>query len=125
MKNFLNTVRNSGPIKTRELVLVDHTMVDAYGNLTLWALMDHMNGVKKKRLEALQLNEQWKEKVVNIDMKMYNAATLNDQLAIESCFVQNGKKTVDLKVYVSRQKKGQPAKRVCKTIYTVAIHMAR
>ena len=122
MKNFLHTVRNSGPIKTRELVLVDHTMVDAYGNLTLWALMDHMNGLKKKRLEALQLNEQWKEKVVNIDMKMYDAAALNDQLAIESCFVQNGKKTVDLKVYVSRQKKGEPAKRICKTTYTVAIH---
>jgi hypothetical protein len=29
--------------------------------------------VKKKRLEALQLNEQWKEKVVNIDVKMYDA----------------------------------------------------
>ena len=125
MKNFLNTVRNSGPIKTRELVQVDHTMVDDNGNLTLWALMDHMNGVKKKRLETLQLNTQWKEKVMNIDMKIYNTAALKDQLAIESCFAPNGKKTVDLKVYVSRQKKGQPAKRVCKTIYTVAIHRER
>ena len=87
--------------------------------------MDHMNGVKKKRLEALQLSEKWKEKVVNIDIKMYNAAALNDQLAIESCFVKNGKKTLDLKMYVSRQKKGQPAKRLCKTIYTVAIHRSR
>jgi len=100
-------------------------MVDAYGNLTLWALMDHMNGAKKKRLEALQLNEQWKEKVVNIDIKMYNAAELNDQLTIESCFIKNGKKTLDLKMYVSRQKKGQPAKRLCKTIYTVAMHRSR
>ena len=125
MKNFLNSLRNSGPIKIKELVQVDHTMVDVYGNLTLWALMDHMNGVKKKRLKALQLNEQWKEKVVNIDIKMYNAAELNDQLAIESCFVKKGKKILDIKMYVSRQKKGQPAKRLCKTIYTVAIHRSR
>ncbi len=121
MKNFINVVRKSGPIKTRKQLAIQQPMVDAMGNLTLWSLMDEINKVRHERISALKLDEAWKEQLLNMDVKMYANAELGDALSIESCFVQNDKKSVDLKVYVSKHKKGQPAKRVCKAVYTVSI----
>lgn len=121
MKNFINVVRKSGPIKTRKQLAIQQPMVDAMGNLTLWSLMDQLNKVRHERISALKLDTTWKEQLLNMDVKMYANAELGDALSIESCFVQNDKKSVDLKVYVSKHKKGQPAKRVCKAVYTVSI----
>ncbi len=121
MKNFINVVRKSGPIKTRKQEVVAPSMVDAMGNLTLWSLMDHLNKVRHERISALKLDNTWKEQLLNMQVKMYANAALGDALTIESCFVQRDKKSVDLKVYVSKLKKGQPAKRVCKAVYTVSI----
>lgn len=96
-------------------------MVDAMDNLTLWALMDHLNKMRYERIAALKLDKTWKEQLLNMQVKMYTNAALGDALTIESCFVQRDNKSVDLKVYVSKLKKGQPAKRVCKAVYTVSI----
>ena len=38
---------------------------------------------------------------------MYSAAELNEDLFVESSFEPNGKRTIDLKIYVSRRKKGR------------------
>jgi predicted transcriptional regulator len=121
MKNFFNNVRNAGPLKTRNFFEVQPAMVDRFGNLTLLELMNTMSALKDRRLASLELTEEFLAKVLNIEVKMYDQAALGDTLSIESCFVQNGKRQVDLKIYMSKQQKGQPAKRLCKAVYTVAV----
>lgn len=96
-------------------------MVDTQGMLTVWNLMDTMNGIKSERLEALMLDGCYRDKVKNIDLKLYSNAKLGEDLLVESNFAPNGKKQVDLKVYVSKRAKGEPARRVCKAVYTLAI----
>ena len=96
-------------------------MVDTQGMLTVWNLMDTMNEIKSERLEALMLDDRYRDKVKNIDLKLYSNAQLGEDLLVESNFAPNGKKQVDLKVYVSKRAKGEPARRVCKAVYTLAI----
>jgi hypothetical protein len=100
MKNFFTTVRKAGPLRTRYEVGIDKDMVDAQGELTL---------------------ERYSEAIKNIDLKLYENASLGDALLIESSFAAKGKKEIDLKVYVSKREKGKPARRVCKAVYTLAI----
>jgi hypothetical protein len=96
-------------------------MVDNQGMLTVWNLMDTMNEIKSERLESLMLDDRYRDKVKNIDLKLYSNAQLGEDLLVESNFAPNGKKQVDLKVYVSKRAKGEPARRVCKAVYTLAI----
>lgn len=121
MKNFFTTVRKAGPLRTRYEVGIDQDMVDAQGELTLWKLMDTMNEIKANRIQALKLNERYSEAIKNIDLKLYENASLGDALLIESSFAAKGKKEIDLKVYVSKREKGKPARRVCKAVYTLAV----
>lgn len=121
MKNFFTTVRKAGPLKTRKQLSIDGNMVDTQGMLTVWNLMDTMNEIKSERLEALMLDDRYRDKVKNIDLKLYSNAQLGEDLLVESNFAPNGKKQVDLKVYVSKRTKGEPARRVCKAVYTLAI----
>lgn len=121
MKNFFTTVRKAGPLKTRKQLSIENDMVDTHGILTVWNLMDTMNAVKRERLDALMLNDRYRDKVKNIDMKLYSNACLGEDLLVESNFILSGKRQVDLKVYVSRKAKGEPAKRICKAVYTLAI----
>lgn len=121
MKNFFTTVRKAGPLKTRDQFGIDQSMVDAQGDLTLWTLMNKMENIKSNRVEALKLNERYQEEITNIDLKLYENAALGDELLIESSFAPNGKKQVDLKLYVSKREKGKPAKRVCKAVYTITV----
>lgn len=96
-------------------------MVDNQGMLTVWNLMDTMNEIKSERLESLMLDDRYRDKVKNIDLKLYSNAQLGEDLLVESNFAPNGKKQVDLKVYVSKRAKGEPARRVCKAVYTLTI----
>jgi hypothetical protein len=96
-------------------------MVDANGELSIWNLMQILNEVKSRRMEQLLLNASFKEKFEQLDVKMYSAAELNEELFVESSFAPNGKRTIDLKIYVSRRMKGRTAKRVCKALFTVSI----
>jgi len=96
-------------------------MVDAQGELTLWTLMDKMNEIKSNRIEALKLSDKYSEEIKNINLKLYENAALGDELLIESSFAPNGKKEVDLKVYVSKREKGKPVRRVCKAVYTLSV----
>lgn len=96
-------------------------MVDAQGDLTLWTLMNKMENIKSNRVEALKLNERYQEEITNIDLKLYENAALGDELLIESSFAPNGKRQVDLKLYVSKREKGKPVKRVCKAVYTITV----
>jgi hypothetical protein len=121
MKNFFTTVRKAGPLKTRKQLSINGNMVDTQGMLTVWNLMDTMNEIKSERLEALMLDDRYRDKVKNIDLKLYSNAQLGEDLLVESNFAPNGKKQVDLKVYVSKRTKGEPARRVCKAVYTLAI----
>jgi len=121
MKNFFTTVRKAGPLKTRKQLSINGNMVDTQGMLTVWNLMDTMNEIKSERLQALMLDERYRDKVKNIDLKLYSNAQLGEDLLVESNFAPNGKKQVDLKVYVSKRTKGEPARRVCKAVYTLAI----
>ena len=121
MKNFFTTVRKAGPLKTRKQLSIDGNMVDTQGMLTVWNLMDTMNEIKSERLESLMLDDRYRDKVKNIDLKLYSNAQLGEDLLVESNFAPNGKKQVDLKVYVSKRTKGEPARRVCKAVYTLAI----
>ena len=121
MKNFFTTVRKAGPLKTRDQFGIDQSMVDAQGDLTLWTLMNKMEDIKSNRVNALKLNERYQEEITNIDLKLYENAALGDELLIESSFAPNGKKQVDLKLYVSKREKGKPAKRVCKAVYTLTV----
>lgn len=121
MKNFFTTVRKAGPLKTRDQFGIDQSMVDAQGDLTLWTLMNKMENIKSNRVEALKLNERYQEEITNIDLKLYENAALGDELLIESSFAPNGKRQVDLKLYVSKREKGKPVKRVCKAVYTITV----
>lgn len=121
MKNFFTTVRKAGPLKTRKQLSINGNMVDTQGMLTVWNLMDTMNEIKSERLESLMLDDRYRDKVKNIDLKLYSNAQLGEDLLVESNFAPNGKKQVDLKVYVSKRTKGEPARRVCKAVYTLAI----
>ena len=119
MKNFFTTVRKAGPLKTRKQLSIDGNMVDTQGMLTVWNLMDTMNEIKSERLEALMLDDRYRDKVKNIDLKLYSNAQLGEDLLVESNFAPNGKKQVDLKVYVSKRTKGEPARRVCKAVHLI------
>jgi len=121
MKNFFTTVRKAGPLRTRDEFAIEQSMVDPQGDLTLWMLMDKMNEVKARRIGSLKLSAKYSEEVKNIQLKLYENASLGDDLLIESSFTPNGRKEVDLKVYVSKRAKGQPARRVCKAVYTLAV----
>ncbi|MEY2963918.1 MAG: hypothetical protein RL754_1179 [Bacteroidota bacterium] len=121
MKNFFNNVRKAGPLKTRDTFIVDQQMVDDFGSLTLIDLMEAMNEVKNARIQSLMLSDHYEECINNMDMTFFENAEVGDTLNIESCFVANGKKLVDLKIYVSKQTSGSPAKRVCRAVYTISV----
>ena len=121
MKNFINTVRRSGPLRTKDSYLITPSMVDANGELSIWNLMQILTEVKGRRMHQLLINPQFKDQVKNMDLKIYSNVGLEEELVVESSFAPNGKRTVDLKIYVSRRKKGLPAKRVCKAVYTLSI----
>ncbi|MBL6670839.1 MAG: hypothetical protein ISP63_02765 [Flavobacteriaceae bacterium] len=121
MKNFINTVRKSGPLRTKDSYLITPSMVDANGELSIWNLMQILTEVKGRRMHQLLINPQFKDQMKNMDLKIYSNVNLEEELVVESSFAPNGKRTVDLKIYVSRRKKGLPAKRVCKAVYTLSI----
>ena len=122
MKNFINSVRKSGPLRTKDNFIITPSMVDANGQLSIWNLMQLLNEVKGGRMNQLLLNERFVDKVKNIDLKIYDNANFEEELVVESSFTPSGKRTVDLKIYVSRRKKGKPVKRVCKAVYTLGLH---
>ncbi|MDA0740668.1 MAG: hypothetical protein O2862_02010 [Bacteroidetes bacterium] len=122
MKNFINTVRKSGPLRTKDSYLITPSMVDANGELSIWNLMQILTEVKGRRMHQLLINPQFKDQVKNMDLNIYSNVGLEEELVVESSFTPNGKRTVDLKIYVSRRKKGLPAKRVCKAVYSLSIY---
>lgn len=122
MKNFINSVRKRGPLRTKDHFIITPSMVDANGELSIWNLMQILTEVKGRRAHQLLLNAQFKDQVKNMDLKIYGNVCLEEELIVESSFTPNGKRTVDLKVYVSRRKKGTPTRRVCKAIFTLSIH---
>ena len=125
MKNFINSVRKSGPLRTKDNFIITPTMVDANGQLSNWNLMQLLNEVKGGRMNQLLLNVRFEDRVKNMDLKIYDNASLQEELVVESSFAPSGKRTVDLKIYVSRRKKGMPVKRVCKAVYTLGMHAVK
>ena len=125
MKNFINSVRKSGPLRTKDNFIITPSMVDANGQLSIWNLMQLLNEVKGGRMNQLLLNVRFEDRVKNMDLKIYDNASLQEELVVESSFATSGKRTVDLKIYVSRRKKGMPVKRVYKAVYTLGIHAAK
>jgi len=125
MKNFINSVRKSGPLRTKDNFIITPSMVDANGQLSIWNLMQLLNEVKGGRMNQLLLNVRFEDRVKNMDLNIYDNASLQEELVVESSFAPSGKRTVDLKIYVSRRKKGMPVKRVCKAVYTLGIHAAK
>ena len=125
MKNFINSVRKSGPLRTKDNFIITPTMVDANGQLSIWNLMQLLNEVKGGRMNQLLLNVRFEDNVKSMDLKIYDNAYLEEELVVESSFTPIGKRTVDLKIYVSRRKKGMPVKRVCKAVYTLGIHAVK
>ena len=125
MKNFINTVRKSGPLRTKDNFIITPSMVDANGQLSIWNLMQLLNEVKGGRMNQLLLNVRFEDRVKNMDLKIYDNASLQEELVVESSFAPSGKRTVDLKIYVSRRKKGMPVKRVCKAVYTLGVHAVK
>ena len=125
MKNFINSVRKSGPLRTKDNFIITPTMVDANGQLSIWNLMQLLNEVKGGRMNQLLLNVRFEDRVKNMDLKIYDNASLQEELVVESSFAPSGKRTVDLKIYVSRRKKGTPVKRVCKAVYTIGMHAVK
>ncbi len=125
MKNFINTVRKSGPLRTKDNFIITPSMVDANGQLSIWNLMQILNEVKGGRMNQLLLNVRFEDKVKSMDLKIYDNAYLEEELVVESSFTPIGKRTVDLKIYVSRRKKGMPVRRVCKAVYTLGIHAVK
>ena len=83
--------------------------------------MDAMNSVKEDRFQSLLLNNRYEESVTKIDLKLYRNAALGEELLVESNLAPHGKRQVDLKVYISKRIKGEPARRVCKAVYTLTI----
>ena len=125
MKNFINSLRKSGPLRTKDNFIITPTMVDANGQLSIWNLMQLLNEVKGGRMNQLLLNVRFEDRVKNMDLKIYDNASLQEELVVESSFAPSGKRTVDLKIYVSRRKKGMPVKRVCKAVYTLGMHAVK
>ena len=125
MKNFINSVRKSGPLRTKDNFIITPSMVDANGQLSIWNLMQLLNEVKGGRMNQLLLNLRFEDRVKNMDLKIYDNASLQEELVVESSFAPSGKRTVDLKIYVSRRKKGMPVKRVCKAVYTLGMHAVK
>ena len=125
MKNFINSVRKNGPLRTKDNFIITPTMVDANGQLSIWNLMQLLNEVKGGRMNQLLLNVRFEDRVKNMDLKIYDNASLQEELVVESSFAPSGKRTVDLKIYVSRRKKGMPVKRVCKAVYTLGMHAVK
>ena len=125
MKNFINSVRKSGPLRTKDNFIITPSMVDANGQLSIWNLMQILNEVKGGRMNQLLLNVRFEDNVKSMDLKIYDNAYLEEELVVESSFTPIGKRTVDLKIYVSRRKKGMPVKRVCKAVYTLGIHAVK
>ena len=125
MKNFINSVRKSGPLRTKDNFIITPSMVDANGQLSIWNLMQILNEVKGGRMNRLLLNVRFEDNVKSMDLKIYDNAYLEEELVVESSFTPIGKRTVDLKIYVSRRKKGMPVKRVCKAVYTLGIHAVK
>jgi hypothetical protein len=125
MKNFINSVRKSGPLRTKDNFIITPSMVDANGQLSIWNLMQILNEVKGGRMNQLLLNVRFEDRVKNMDLKIYDNASLQEELVVESSFAPSGKRTVDLKIYVSRRKKGMPVKRVCKAVYTLGMHAVK
>ena len=125
MKNFINTVRKSGPLRTKDNFIITPSMVDANGQLSIWNLMQILNEVKGGRMNQLLLNVRFEDNVKSMDLKIYDNAYLEEELVVESSFTPIGKRTVDLKIYVSRRKKGMPVKRVCKAVYTLGMHAVK
>ena len=125
MKNFINSVRKSGPLRTKDNFIITPSMVDANGQLSIWNLMQILNEVKGGRMNQLLLNVRFEDRVKNMDLKIYDNASLQEELVVESSFAPSGKRTVDLKIYVSRRKKGMPVKRVCKAVYTLGVHAVK
>jgi len=125
MKNFINSVRKSGPLRTKDNFIITPTMVDTNGQLSIWNLMQLLNEVKGGRMNQLLLNVRFEDRVKNMDLKIYDNASLQEELVVESSFAPSGKRTVDLKIYVSRRKKGMPVKRVCKAVYTLGMHAVK
>jgi len=125
MKNFINSVRKSGPLRTKDNFIITPTMVDANGQLSIWNLMQLLNEVKGGRMNQLLLNVRFEDRIKNMDLKIYDNASLQEELVVESSFAPSGKRTVDLKIYVSRRKKGMPVKRVCKAVYTLGMHAVK
>lgn len=121
MKNFFSTVRQSGPLKTKLRQFVTPNMVDTEGKVQLMVLMNLLSEVKQGRLKGLNLHERYHDKVSGAEIKFYEPAVLGDELFIESCFAPGEKKSVDLKIYISAQTPGEPARRVCRAKYTVGI----
>lgn len=76
-------------------------------------------------MNQLLLNVRFEDRVKNMDLKIYDNASLQEELVVESSFAPSGKRTVDLKIYVSRRKKGMPVKRVCKAVYTLGMHAVK
>lgn len=108
-------------MRTRSMIEINETMVDRQKRLTIWNLMEVMNQIKSNRCALRIDGKEYKERVKNIELKLYRNANLGDTLTIESSFSTKGRKQVDLKIYVSRKTSGQPARRVCKAVYTLNI----
>ena len=125
MKNFINSVRKSGPLRTKDNFIITPSMVDTNGQLSIWNLMQLLNEVNGGRMNQLLLNVRFEDRVKNMDLKIYDNASLQEELVVESSFATSGKRTVDLKIYVSRRKKGMPVKRVCKAVYTLGMHAVK
>lgn len=122
MKNFINTIRKTGPLRSKDHFSINASMVNTNGELSLWDLMQILNTVKGRRMNQLLIHPALKEKVTIMDLKIHRNAALGEELIVESSFTPNGKRTVDLKVYVSRRMKGTPTRRVCKAVFTLYIH---
>ena len=105
MKNFINSVRKSGPLRTKDNFIITPSMVDANGQLSIWNLMQLLNEVKGGRMNQLLLNVRFEDRVKNMNLKIYDNASLQEELVVESSFAPSGKRAVDLKIYVSRHKK--------------------
>lgn len=121
MKNFIGTIKKSGPVKKRRSFAIPDHELDINGQLTLFALMEHISLEKTNRLSALQLGGDFQENIHNVDMTFYENARANDVLILESSFTRHNKKKAALKIYISKQTPGQSAARVCKAVYILSV----
>ena len=91
MKNFINTVRKSGPLRTKDNFIITPSMVDANGQLSIWNLMQILNEVKGGRMNQLLLNVRFEDNVKSMDLKIYDNAYLEEELVVESSFTPIGR----------------------------------